>query len=144
MPLQGTYEPSPTRWVAEQVAEYESSGGRRGTTMRGKPVVVLTTIGHASGNLRKSPLMRVEHEGDYAVVASVGGADEHPGWYHNLVADPRCTLQDGPIISDRVARLLEGEERQTWWRRAAEVWPDYDDYQAKTERVIPVFLLPQP
>lgn len=141
MPLQGTYEPSPVKWVADQVAEYESSKGRRGTVMRGMPVVLLTTRGRTSGSLRKSPLMRVEHDDVFAVIASAGGAAEHPSWYLNLVADPECTLQDGPTISDRTARVAEGDERQVWWDRSVAAFADYADYQTKTDREIPVLLL---
>lgn len=141
MPLQGEYEPSPTPWVREQVEEYESSGGRRGTTIRGLPVVVLTTRGARSGKLRKSPVMRVEHEGTYAVVASLGGAPKNPLWYHNVVADPRVELQDGPVRRDMTAREVTGEEKAVWWGRAVEAFPDYDAYQKKTNREIPVFVL---
>ncbi|AOP47288.1 nitroreductase family deazaflavin-dependent oxidoreductase [Streptomyces lydicus] len=141
MPLEGEYEPSPTPWVREQVERYESSGGTEGTTMRGLPVIVLTTRGAKSGKLRKSPLMRVEHEGKYAAVASLGGAPQHPVWYHNVVADPRVELQDGPVRQDMTAREVTGEEKARWWARAVEAFPDYADYQEKTERVIPVFVL---
>ncbi|UZJ32639.1 nitroreductase family deazaflavin-dependent oxidoreductase [Streptomyces endophytica] len=141
MPLQGEYEPSPTPWVREQVEEYESSGGRRGTTIRGLPVVVLTTRGARSGRIRKSPVMRVEHEGTYAVVASLGGAPKNPLWYHNVVADPRVELQDGPVRRDMTAREVTGEEKAVWWGRAVEAFPDYDAYQKKTAREIPVFVL---
>ncbi|BDM68993.1 nitroreductase [Streptomyces nigrescens] len=141
MPLQGEYEPSPTPWVREQVEEYESSGGTRGTTIRGLPVVVLTTRGARSGRIRKSPVMRVEHEGTYAVVASLGGASKNPLWYHNLVADPRVELQDGPVRRDMTARQVSGEEKAVWWGRAVEAFPDYDAYQKKTTREIPVFVL---
>ncbi|MFE0193307.1 nitroreductase family deazaflavin-dependent oxidoreductase [Streptomyces sp. NPDC058989] len=141
MPLQGEYEPSPAQWVRDQVALYESSGGTEGTTMRGMPVVVLTTRGAKSGKIRKSPLMRVKHDGTYAVVASLGGAPQHPVWYHNVVADPRVELQDGPVRRDMTAREVTGEEKALWWRRAVEAYPDYDDYQRKTDRVIPVFVL---
>jgi F420H(2)-dependent quinone reductase len=141
MPLDGTYEPSPAEWVRNQVAEYESSGGTRGTTLRGMPVIVLTSKGARSGNVRKTPLMRVEHGGRYAVVASKGGAPEHPFWYHNLVADPHVEIQDGPRRSDMVARELHGEEKAVWWERAVAAYPDYEDYQKKTDRQIPVFLL---
>jgi deazaflavin-dependent oxidoreductase (nitroreductase family) len=143
MPLQGEYVPSPYRWVREQVAEYEASNGERANTLRdtGLPVVVITTRGHRSGNLRKTPLMRVEHGGEYALVASQGGAPKHPDWYGNLAADPTAlTLQDGPEPHDFVARELEGEEREVWWARAVEAFPPYAEYQEKTERVIPVFL----
>ncbi|MFG2288468.1 nitroreductase family deazaflavin-dependent oxidoreductase [Streptomyces sp. NPDC048595] len=141
MPLQGEYEPSPAQWVRDQVELYERSGGTEGTTMRGMPVVVLTTRGAKSGKIRKSPLMRVEHDGAYAVVASLGGAPQHPVWYHNVVADPRVELQDGPVRQDMTAREVTGEEKALWWRRAVEAYPDYDDYQRKTDRVIPVFVL---
>lgn len=141
MPLAGEYEPSPEQWVREQVEQYESSGGTEGTTMRGMPVVVLTTKGAKSGKIRKSPLMRVEHEGTYAVVASLGGAPQHPVWYHNVVADPRVELQDGPLRQDMIAREATGEEKAMWWARAVEAFPDYDDYQKKTDREIPVFVL---
>ncbi|MFG2396398.1 nitroreductase family deazaflavin-dependent oxidoreductase [Streptomyces lydicus] len=141
MPLEGEYEPSPTPWVREQVERYESSGGTEGTTMRGLPVIVLTTRGAKTGKLRKSPLMRVEHDGKYAAVASLGGAPQHPVWYHNIVADPRVELQDGPVRQDMTAREVTGEEKARWWARAVEAFPDYADYQEKTDRVIPVFVL---
>lgn len=141
MPLEGEYEPSPTPWVRDQVELYESSGGTKGTTMRDLPVIVLTTLGAKSGKLRKSPLMRVEHDGTYAAVASLGGAPKHPVWYHNVVADPRVELQDGPRRQDMTAREVTGAERELWWERAVAAYPDYADYQVKTERVIPVFVL---
>ncbi|MEW2578523.1 nitroreductase family deazaflavin-dependent oxidoreductase [Streptomyces syringium] len=141
MPLEGEYEPSPEQWVRDQVELYESSGGTQGTTLRGMPVVVLTTRGAKSGKLRKSPLMRVEHEGAYAVVASQGGAPKHPVWYHNVMADPRVELQDGPVRKDMTAREVTGEEKALWWGRAVAAYPDYDDYQKKTTREIPVFVL---
>jgi deazaflavin-dependent oxidoreductase (nitroreductase family) len=141
MPLQGTYEPSPAEWVRNQVAQYESSGGTSGTTLRGMPVVIVTSRGARSGNLRKTPLMRVEHDGRYAVVASKGGAPENPIWYHNLVADPHVELQDGPARFDMVARQLSGDERAEWWQRAVDAYPDYAEYQRNTDRTIPVFLL---
>ncbi|MEI5131083.1 nitroreductase family deazaflavin-dependent oxidoreductase [Streptomyces libani] len=141
MPLQGEYEPSPAQWVRDQVELYETSGGEEGTTMRGIPVVILTTRGAKSGKIRKSPLMRVEHDGTYAVVASMGGAPRHPVWFHNLVADPRVELQDGPVRRDMTAREVTGTEKALWWGRAVEAWPDYDEYQKKTDRQIPVFVL---
>ncbi|MFI6431722.1 nitroreductase family deazaflavin-dependent oxidoreductase [Rhodococcus oryzae] len=141
MPLTGEYEPSPTKWSADQAALYESSGGTKGTTMQGKPVVLLTTKGARSGKLRKAPLMRVEHEGEYAIVASLGGAAKHPVWYHNVVADPHVELQDGPAKWDMIAREVTGEEKAVWWERAVAVWPDYAEYQKKTDRQIPVFVL---
>ncbi len=141
MPVDGSYEPSPADWVRNQVEEYESSGGTRGNTLRGMPVVILTSRGARSGKVRKTPLMRVEHDGRYAVVASKGGAPEHPLWYHNLVSDPHVELQDGPTRSDMVARELDGDERTEWWARAVAAYPDYDEYQRHTTRRIPVFLL---
>ncbi|MEU9201164.1 nitroreductase family deazaflavin-dependent oxidoreductase [Streptomyces sp. NPDC048332] len=141
MPLQGEYEPSPTPHVRDQVEQYESSGGTKGTTMRGMPVIVLTTLGARSGKIRKTPLMRVEHNGTYAVVASLGGAPRHPVWYHNLTADPRAELQDGPVRQDMTAREVTGDEKALWWERAVEAYPDYADYQEKTGRQIPVLVL---
>jgi len=140
MALSGEYEPSPETWVRDQVAAYESSGGTKGTTLRGVPVVVVTSVGARSGKLRKNPLMRVEHDGSYALVASKGGAPEHPTWYHNLVAHPTVELQDGPDRRDYSVRLAEGDERAAWWDRAVAVWPAYADYQLKTDREIPVFV----
>jgi deazaflavin-dependent oxidoreductase (nitroreductase family) len=118
-----------------------SSGGTQGTELKGKPVVLLTTIGAKTGKVRKTPLMRVEHDGQYAVVASLGGAPKHPVWYYNVVKNPRVELQDGPARGDYEAREVFGEEKATWWDRAVEVWPDYADYQRKTDREIPVFVL---
>ncbi|GAA2305921.1 nitroreductase family deazaflavin-dependent oxidoreductase [Streptomyces violaceusniger] len=141
MPLQGEYEPSPEKFVRDQVELIESSGGTEGTTMRGMPVVVLTTLGAKSGKIRKTPLMRVEHNGTYAVVASLGGSPKHPVWYYNVVADPRVELQDGPLRQDMIAREVTGEEKARWWERAVEAYPDYADYQTKTDRQIPVFVL---
>jgi deazaflavin-dependent oxidoreductase (nitroreductase family) len=141
MTLSGNYVASPSRRAAEQVELYERSGGREGTTMRGMPVVVLTTRGARTGTIRKTPLMRVEHDGSYAVVASQGGAPAHPQWYHNLVAHPAVQLQDGPVKQDMVARELDGEERELWWKRAVAAFPDYADYQTRTDRRIPVFVL---
>lgn len=141
MPLQGEYEPSPTQWVRDQVELYESSGGTEGTTLQGRPVVLLTTRGARSGKLRKTPLMRVEHEGRYAVVASLGGAPRHPVWYHNLKADPQVELRDGQVLQDMTAREVTGEEKAKWWERAVAAFPPYADYQEKTDRVIPVFVL---
>jgi deazaflavin-dependent oxidoreductase (nitroreductase family) len=141
MPLQGEYEPSSAKWVRDQVEAYESSGGTTGTTLRGVPVVVITSVGASSGKLRKNPVMRVEHDGVYAAVASKGGAPEHPAWYRNLVEHPLVELQDGPARGDYTAREVSADERAEWWKRAAEVWPDYADYQTKTDREIPVFVL---
>ncbi|MBT2411160.1 nitroreductase family deazaflavin-dependent oxidoreductase [Streptomyces sp. ISL-12] len=143
MPLEGEYEPSPTQWVREQVELYERSGGTEGTTLRdtGLPVILLTTRGAKSGKLRKTPLMRVEHDGRYAVVASLGGAPKHPVWYFNVKADPRVELQDGAVKRDFTAREVTGAEKAEWWERAVAAFPDYADYQKKTDREIPVFVL---
>ncbi|GAA1509914.1 deazaflavin-dependent oxidoreductase (nitroreductase family) [Agromyces terreus] len=141
MPLEGEYAPSTADWARKQAEAYEASDGQEANLLRGKPVIVLTTIGAKSGKLRKTALMRVEHDGEYAVVASLGGAPKHPVWYWNLLAHPNAELQDGAEKHDYVARELEGEEREQWWARAVEAWPDYASYQTKTERVIPVFLL---
>jgi len=143
MPLEGEYEPSSQEWVRRQVDLYESSGGTQGLTLAdtGLPVVVVTSRGAKSGKLRKNPVMRVESEGRYAAVASVGGAPKHPSWYANLVANPEVELQDGPRKWDMRARELAGDERAEWWERAVQAYPDYADYQRKTDRQIPVFLL---
>jgi deazaflavin-dependent oxidoreductase (nitroreductase family) len=129
------------QFAADQVRLYEESGGTEGTTLQGKPVIILTSKGRHTGKIRKTPLMRVEHDGQYAVVASLGGAPRHPVWYYNLVANPDVTLQDGPNVHDLRARRIDGEEKATWWARAVAAWPAYDDYQKRTERVIPVFVL---
>lgn len=143
MPLEGEYEPSPTQWVREQVELYEKSGGTEGTTLRetGLPVILMTSRGSRSGKLRKTPLMRVEHDGRYALVASQGGAPKHPVWYHNLKADPHVELQDGTAKGDFTAREVTGDEKAEWWERAVAAFPNYDEYQAKTDREIPVFVL---
>lgn len=141
MPLTGEYEPSPEKWVRDQVDLYESSGGTEGLTLRGVPVVIVTSVGARSGKLRKAALMRVEHDGTYAIVASMGGAPKHPVWYHNVLANPLVELQDGPHKQDMVAREVTGEEKAQWWERAVAVWPDYAEYQSKTDRQIPVVLL---
>jgi deazaflavin-dependent oxidoreductase (nitroreductase family) len=141
MPLDGEYEPSPEKWVRDQVELYESSGGTAGTEMRGMPVIILTTLGAKSGKLRKAALMRVEHDGSYAVVASLGGAPKNPVWYFNVVAHPRVQLQDGPVTQDMVAREVTSDEKAIWWERCVAAYPDYADYQTKTDRDIPVFVL---
>jgi len=141
MPLHGDYEPSPEKWVRDQVELYESSGGTQGTTLRGMPVIVLTTLGAKSGKIRKAPLMRVEHDGSYAAVASLGGSPKNPVWYANVVAHPLVEVQDGPVRQDMRAREITGEEKALWWGRAVAAYPPYADYQTKTDRVIPVFLL---
>jgi deazaflavin-dependent oxidoreductase (nitroreductase family) len=144
MGLEGEYEPSKQAWVREQVEKYEASGGREANILRGHPewpIVVITSKGAKSGKLRKNPVMRVEHDGVYAAVASYGGSPQHPVWYHNFVAHPEVELQDGPEPHLYRARIAEGEEREIWWKRAVEVYSPYAEYQEKTDRVIPVFLL---
>jgi deazaflavin-dependent oxidoreductase (nitroreductase family) len=144
MPLQGEYKPSPAKHVRDQVETYERTDGREGNTLRdtGLPIVVFTTRGHKSGKLRKHPLMRVEHDGRYAMVASKGGSPKHPSWYFNLKADPDAlTVQDGADVFDARATELTGEERDEWWQRAVEAFPTYASYQRKTDRLIPVFLV---
>jgi len=142
MPLTGEYEPTPSDWVREQVETYERTGGAEANTLldTGIPVIIVTTMGKNSGKLRKFALMRVEHEGEYALVASMGGAPQNPSWYHNIVAEPHVMVQDGPDPHDFTAEIVEGDERQTWWERAAAVFPTYDKYAAKTDRRIPVFV----
>jgi deazaflavin-dependent oxidoreductase (nitroreductase family) len=141
MPLTGDYEPSTSDWARENAELYMASGGAQGTELKGKPVILLTTVGAKTGKLRKTPLMRVEHNGEYAVVASLGGAPKNPVWYHNIVKHPLVELQDGPAAGDFEAREVFGEEKASWWQRAVEVWPDYADYQRRTDREIPVFVL---
>lgn len=141
MPLSGEYAPSPWDWSREQAEKYMESGGTDGTDMQGKPVVLLTTVGAKSGKLRKTPLMRVEHNGEYAIVASLGGAPRNPVWYYNVKAHPRVELQDGTQTHDYQAREVFGDEKAAWWERAVQAWPDYANYQNKTERQIPVFVL---
>jgi deazaflavin-dependent oxidoreductase (nitroreductase family) len=137
------YEPSPQAWVRDQVELYEGSGGTQGTTLRdtGLPVVIITNRGARSGKVRKTPVMRVEHDGRYAAVASRGGAPTHPLWYYNLRADPKVVVQDGQTKQDMVAREISGDEREQWWERAVAAYPPYAEYQQKTSRVIPVFVL---
>lgn len=141
MPLTGEYTPSPADYVRDQVALFEKTEGQEGNTMGGKPVIILTSVGAKSGTLRKVPLMRVEHDGEYAVVASKGGAPTHPTWYHNLVKNAHVELQDGAVKRDYTAHEATGAERDAWWARAVQAWPDYANYQTKTSRVIPLFVL---
>ncbi|MBJ7530224.1 MULTISPECIES: nitroreductase family deazaflavin-dependent oxidoreductase [Nocardioides] len=144
MALSGEYEPSPEKWVREQVERYEATGGAEANTLPDRPdwpIVVITSRGAKSGKLRKNPVMRVEHDGVYAAVASKGGAPEHPTWYHNFLAHPEVDLQDGPEPHTYRARVAEGEERAVWWERAVAVYSPYAEYQEKTDREIPVFLL---
>jgi F420H(2)-dependent quinone reductase len=141
MPLTGDYAPGTSAWARKQAERYEATGGAESGHLRGRPIIVLTSVGARTGKLRKTALMRVEHDGRYAVVASKGGAAHHPVWYHNLKANPHVELQDGPTKGDYTARELDGRERSTWWDRALDVWPDYAGYQTRTRRVIPVFVL---
>jgi F420H(2)-dependent quinone reductase len=142
VPLTGEYEPSPLEWSRVNAEQYMVSGGTEGTEHEGKPVVLLTTVGARTGKLRKTPLMRVEHNGQYAVVASMSGAPKNPVWYYNVIKNPRVELQDGATPSgDYEAREVFGDEKAVWWERAAAVWPDYDEYQKHTDRQIPVFVL---
>jgi deazaflavin-dependent oxidoreductase (nitroreductase family) len=140
MPLTGEYEPSASDWVRDHVDKIEQSGGAD-AELKGKPVILLTTIGAKSGKLRKTPLMRVEHNGEYAVVASLGGAPKNPVWYYNVKKNPHVELQDGETTRDYEAREVFGDEKAAWWERAVEAWPDYADYQKKTDREIPLFVL---
>jgi deazaflavin-dependent oxidoreductase (nitroreductase family) len=141
MPLTGEYEPSPSDWSRKQAELYESTNGEQGGDLRGRRVIVLTSIGAKTNKLRKTPLMRVEHDGVYAVVASLGGAPKNPVWYYNLKKNPHVELQDGATKRDYVAREATGDEKATWWERAVDAWPDYANYQTKTDRQIPVFVL---
>jgi len=141
MSLSGEYLPSTSDHARTQAEAYEASGGRDAADMRGVPIIVLTTVGAKTGGLRKTALMRVEHDGRYAVVASKGGAPEHPAWYYNLVKNSRVALQDGDVKREYQAHQAEGAEREEWWARSVAVWPDYDEYQTKTERRIEVFVL---
>ena len=141
MPLTGEYAPSPSDWAREQAEKFEATGGAEADTLQGKPIVLVTSIGAKTGKLRKTPLMRVEHDGEYAVVASQGGAPTHPVWYWNLIKNPHVELQDGGVKRDYRAREVTGDERAVWWDRALVDWPAYANYQTKTDRVIPVFVL---
>ena len=141
MPLTGEYEPSTSKWARDQAELYESTNGAEGGLLKGRPVIVLTTVGAKSGKLRKTALMRVEHDGLYAVVASMGGAPKNPVWYYNIKKNPHVELQDGANKRDYKARELAGDEKAVWWQRAVATWPDYAGYQTKTDRQIPVFVL---
>jgi F420H(2)-dependent quinone reductase len=141
MPLTGDYEPSTAGWARKQAERYEATDGAEANDLRGRPVIILTSVGAKTGKLRKTALMRVEHAGDYAVVASMGGAPRHPVWYYNLKANPHVELQDGGSKRDYLAREVSGDEKSVWWARAVDTWPDYAKYQTKTERQIPVFVL---
>ncbi|MCW2855338.1 MAG: nitroreductase [Marmoricola sp.] len=143
MTLQGTYVPSKAAWVREQVEAFEASNGSEANTLRdsGDPIVVITSVGAHSGNLRKNPVMRVERGGQYVAIASKGGAPEQPEWYYNFIAHPEVDLQDGALRKTYSVRILDGDERADWWQHAVDTWPTYASYQLKTDREIPVFLL---
>ena len=141
MPLTGDYEPSTLDWARENAEVIMESGGTKGTELNGRRVILLTTIGAKTGKIRKTPLMRVEHDGRYAIVASLGGAPKNPVWYYNVTANPRVELQDGTVSGDYEAREVFGDEKAQWWERAVAAYPDYADYQTKTDRQIPVFVL---
>ncbi|AGB23263.1 deazaflavin-dependent nitroreductase family protein [Mycobacterium sp. JS623] len=141
MPLSGEYEASPWDWVRKDADRVMETGTTEGSEMKGKPIILLTTIGAKSGKVRKTPLMRVEHDGQYAVVASLGGAPKNPVWYYNIKAHPQVELQDGDVTKEYEAREVSGDEKAIWWERAVEAWPDYAEYQTKTDRQIPVFVL---
>ncbi len=139
--LSGDYEPSTSDWARKQAELFERSGGTEANTVRGMPIILVTSVGAQSGKLRKTPLMRVEHNGEYAAVASLGGAPKHPVWYYNLKKHPHVELQDGAVKRDYLAREVTGEEKAVWWERPVAAYPDYADYQEKTTREIPVFVL---
>jgi deazaflavin-dependent oxidoreductase (nitroreductase family) len=141
MPLEGEYAPSPWDWSREQADKYAESGGADAADMKGMPIILLTTVGAKTGKLRKTPLMRVEHDGEYACVASLGGAPKNPVWYYNIAKNARVELQDGSVTQDYDAREVFGDEKAVWWERAVDAYPDYADYQTKTDRQIPLFVL---
>ena len=141
MPLEGEYAPSTSGWARKQAEEFEASNGAKANTIQGRPIVLVTNVGAKSGKLHKTALMRVEHDGEYLIVASKGGSHDHPGWYYNVRAHPHVELQDGAEKHDYVARELEGAERETWWVRAVDAYPPYAAYQKRTDRLIPIFLL---
>jgi F420H(2)-dependent quinone reductase len=141
MPLRGEYAPGTSGWARRQAERFEASGGTKAATLGSRPIIVLTSVGARSGKLRKTALMRVEHEGEYAVVASNGGSSRHPQWVANLRKEPHVELQDGPVKRDYTAREVEGDEKAAWWERSVEAFPQYARYQAKTKRRIPVFVL---
>ena len=143
MTIEGEYEPSPWEWVSTQVEKYEASGGAEANTLldTGMPVIIVTTKGNKTGKVRKTALMRVEHGGEYLLVASMGGAPKHPVWYYNLVADPEAvTIQDGPEPFEARVHELHGDDRTEWWERAVAAYPPYAEYQERTDRIIPIFV----
>ena len=146
MTFDGEYGPSTWEWVADQAEEYESSNGQRGNTLRdtGLPVIIMTTVGHSTGLVRKVPLMKVEHEGQYAIVASKGGAENHPGWYHNLMANSTVLIQDGPEPFETTVRLLSGSEHEEWWERSVAAFAPYAEYKERADREIPLFITEPP
>ena len=146
MTFDGEYGPSTWGWVADQAEEYESSNGQRGNTLRdtGLPVIIMTTVGHSTGLVRKVPLMKVEYEGQYAIVASKGGAENHPGWYHNLMANSTVLIQDGPEPFETTVRLLNGSEREEWWERSVAAFAPYAEYKERADREIPLFITEPP
>ncbi|MEJ7634832.1 nitroreductase family deazaflavin-dependent oxidoreductase [Aeromicrobium sp.] len=141
MPLTGEYAPSTSDWARKQAELFERTGGAEGNTILGRPIILLTTLGARTGKIRKTALMRVEHEGDYLIVASLGGAPKNPSWYYNVIDAPFVELQDGPVRKDYVPRELSGQERALWWERAVEAFPQYASYKKKTDRIIPLILL---
>ena len=141
MPLTGEYAPSTSDWARQQAETIEANGDTKGVEIMGRPVVLITSVGAQSGKLRKTPLMRVEHDGEYLAVGSLGGAPKNPVWVYNLRTEPHVELQDGTEKHDYRARELSGEEREVWWERAVAAFPNYAEYQRKTERTIPIFLL---
>jgi deazaflavin-dependent oxidoreductase (nitroreductase family) len=141
MPLTGEYAPSTAAWARKQAETYEQTNGEKAADLRGRPIIVLSSIGAKTGKLRKTPLMRVEHDGVYAVVGSKGGAPTHPVWVYNLRKNPHVELQDGPTKRDYTARETSGDEKAVWWKRAVATWPDYATYQTRTKRQIPLFVL---
>ncbi|MDQ6642567.1 MAG: nitroreductase family deazaflavin-dependent oxidoreductase [Actinomycetota bacterium] len=143
MTIQGEYVPSKQQWVRDQVEEFETSDGQRANTLpdSGDPIVVITSLGAKSGNVRKNPVMRVERDGTYVAIASMGGSPNNPEWYYNFLAHPELELQDGAVRKTYRARLVQGPERAEWWQLAVDTWPTYGEYQKKTDREIPVFVL---
>lgn len=143
MAIEGEYVPSNQQWVRDQVEAFEASNGAEANTLErtGDPIVVITSLGAKSGKVRKNPVMRVERDGKYLAVASKGGAPENPEWFHNLVTHPEVDLQDGPVKKSYKARIVHGEERADWWEHAVKTWPTYAEYEKKTDREIPLFLL---
>lgn len=141
MPLSGEYAPSTSEWARKQAETYEATGGAEAGDLRGMPIIVLTSVGAKTGFLRKNALMRIEHNGQYAVMASLGGAPKNPVWYYNLVANPHVELQDGAVTADYLAHEAHGDERAEWWIRAVEAYPDFADYEKRTDRVMPLMVL---